>query len=99
MKPMTFAAWVVLLVFVGGGSYAQESDVQAPAAGIQQNMKALHESETGGSPVVLEITFQKLADGPNYPARQVVTTQFDGKKIVMVETRPPPRARPAPRRR
>ena len=213
MKPMTFAAWVVLLVFVGGGSYAQESDVQAPAAGIQQNMKALHdyawqsrvslevddaqkkvglyqvrynyegklertqmggeaakqkkvrgplrkhkakkkkkeigeftheltallqsymspdsfkkslsrafarkeggmltlqstdvvqdgdkvsfevveatkqpmtmkvESETGGSPVVLEITFQKLADGPNHPARQVVTTQFEGKKIVMV---------------
>ena len=213
MKLMTFAAWAVLLVFVGGRSYAQEPDIQALAADIQRNMKALHdyawqsrvslevddeqkkvdlyqvrynyegklertqmggeaakqkkvrgplrkhkvkkkkkeigefaheltallqsymspdsfkkslsqafaraeggmltlqstdvvqdgdkvsfevveatkqpmtmkvESETGGSPVVLEVTFQKLADGPNYPARQVVTTQFDGKKIVMV---------------
>ncbi len=51
----------------------------------KQPMTMKVESETGGSPVVLEITFQKLADaGPNYPARQVVTTQFDGKKIVMV---------------
>ena len=51
----------------------------------QQPMTMRVESATSGSPVVIAITFQALTDGgPNYPARQVVTTQLDGKKIVMV---------------
>jgi hypothetical protein len=37
------------------------------------------------APVDMTITFQQLRDGPNYPARQVVKTQF-GKKPLVITT-------------
>ena len=35
------------------------------------------------APVEMTITFQKLPDGPNYPARQIIDTQFDKKDLVI----------------
>ena len=41
---------------------------------------------TGGAPVVVNIEFASLTDGPNYAARQTIDTEFEKKKLqVMIE--------------
>ena len=37
-----------------------------------------------GSPVEVELTFQRLDDGTDYPARSIVNTEFGGKKLNIV---------------
>lgn len=49
----------------------------------KQPMTMRVESTVDGEPVVMSITFQKLPDGPNYPARQIVDTQYAKKKLVI----------------
>jgi hypothetical protein len=36
-----------------------------------------------GSPLNVEVIFQKLDDGPTYPARQIINTSFEKKKLVI----------------
>ena len=35
------------------------------------------------SPVELNVTFQKLDEGPNYPARSIINTNWDNKKVTI----------------
>ena len=39
------------------------------------------QSTVDESPISVEITFQKLDDGTNYPARTIVKATFDGKPL------------------
>lgn len=47
----------------------------------RQPMSMRIESTVDDEPVKVEVTFQKLADGPNYPARQIVDTQLGSKRL------------------
>jgi hypothetical protein len=49
----------------------------------KQPMTMRIETQVDESPLNVEITFQQLPDGPNYPARQVIGTVFDKKKLVI----------------
>ena len=40
-------------------------------------------AQADGSPLDVEITFQQLPDGPNYPARQIINTVYNKKKLVI----------------
>ncbi|MEO0424689.1 MAG: hypothetical protein AAF184_20295 [Pseudomonadota bacterium] len=51
----------------------------------RQPMTMRIESTVDEEPVEVTITFQRLPDGPNYPARQVVVTQL-GKKALVITT-------------
>ena len=46
-----------------------------------QPMSFSIQSTVDESSISVEITFQKLDDGTNYPARTIVTTTFDGKPL------------------
>ena len=50
----------------------------------KQPMTLTIETTADESPVTVEVTFQKLEDGPNYAAQTVVNTVFDGKKVKIV---------------
>ena len=43
-----------------------------------------------GSPLAVEIVFQKLDDGPSYPAQQTIRTAFEKKKLVITTDGLPP---------
>ena len=40
-------------------------------------------AQAGGSPLDVVTTFQRLPNGPNYPARQIINTTFEGKRLVI----------------
>ena len=50
----------------------------------KQPMTLTVETTADGSPVEVEVTFQRLDDGPNYAAQTVVNTTFEGKKLKIV---------------
>jgi len=50
----------------------------------KQPMTLKIETTADDSPVNVEVTFQKLDDGPNYAAQTVVNTVFEGKKVKIV---------------
>ena len=50
----------------------------------KQPMSITVETAADGSPVVLNVMFQKLADGTNYAAHSTIESEFDKKKIEMV---------------
>ncbi len=49
----------------------------------RQPMTMRIESSVDDEPVEVTITFQRLPDGPNYPAKQVVDTQLGNKKLII----------------
>jgi hypothetical protein len=50
----------------------------------EQPMSIQVKSTLEGSPVVLNVMFQKLADGTNYVAKSTIDTQFDKKQLQVV---------------
>lgn len=49
----------------------------------KQPMKLKVGTTIDASPVELNVTFQKLDEGPNYPARSIINTNWDKKKVTV----------------
>jgi len=75
----------------GGVVMLQAQDVVAKGDQLEfelieatkQVMTMSIQAEADGSPLDVEITFQRLPDGPNYPARQIINTVYEKKKLVI----------------
>jgi hypothetical protein len=75
----------------GGAIKLQAQDVVAKGDQMEfelveatkQLMTLRIEGRVDDSPFDVEITFQRLPDGPNYPARQIINTVFEKKKLVI----------------